>query len=358
VFVRDDNVTSAAATRLRSALRNAVPSEPTGFLSRAQHSSGLTRWPGTLPVPATLVTVSRRKFDGLTCVLCGTHPSSSTGEHTEPRWFMKAFPASDGPWVTYKGSRRVRKEDGTVRPPQSSALRITLPVCKVHCNAELDRRFEKGAKPVVRRLLGGDLALCAADSYTFALWVLKTWLLTAHPAAVASDPGWPTSDWDLSTIPEDIFGWTVDGRPPPAGLSVWMTRRTKSLRIEKRPGIRVPLPTVVADGTTVRFHSFARGIRFLEAGFLDVDLVYHPGWDVEHPLASEGRAVQLWPRDSADELDLGAVPLEDRDHVSWYGAPTVHFEDAAYAALPRAPLSAKTPLTFVPPPPGVVSAFA
>jgi hypothetical protein len=40
-------------------------------------------------------------------------------------------------------------------------------------------------------------------------------------------------------------------------------------------------------------------MEFLDAGFLDVELVYHPGWEIEHPLEVDGRAARLWPRDSS-----------------------------------------------------------
>jgi hypothetical protein len=206
-------------------------------------------------------------------------------------------------------------------------------------------------------LFDGDLNLSADETHAFAIWILKTWLLTAHPDAVVSDPGWPPSLWDLDSIPDDIYGWTVNRLPPPDGLSLWMTRRTASLRIEGRPGMRVPLPTIVADGKSTKFHSFTRGIRFLKAGFLDFDLVYHPGWAVEHPLATQGRATQLWPREADVALDLGALPFEDRDHVTWSEGPTLRFAPGAYAALTRPPLSVQTSLLFHPPPPGVQSVF-
>lgn len=92
--------------------------------------------------------------------------------------------------------------------------------------------------------------------------------------------------WDLNDIPDDIYEWTVTSQPPPAGLSVWIAKRAGD---DPSP-YRTPLPTIVADGQTTRFQAFSHGLDFLDAGFLDVDLVYHPGWQIEHPLVEEGGA--------------------------------------------------------------------
>ena len=117
---------------------------------------------------------------------------------------------------------------------------------------------------------------------------------------------------------------------------------------------RIYLPTIVADGNTTRFQSFAHGLDFLDAGLLDVHLVYHPGWAIDHPLERDGRAVKLWPRDLSDPLDLGAIPASTEGQVSWAEGPSLSFEDGTYVGLQRDPLSPELDLHFPPSPPGVL----
>ena len=287
-----------------------------------------------------------------TCVLCGKHPASRKGEHTQPQWYLQPFHAILGEYTTYEGGEPARKPDGTPRPSQVSFPRTKLPVCDVDCNPRLNRRFEEPAKPIVRGLWGGRLSLTPSEADDFALWVLKTWLLTAHPRVEVSDPGWKAAlkRWDLGALPKDIYGWTVTSQPPPDGLSVWAT---KTLGQDGSPTYRIPLPTIVADGRTTKFQVFAHGMDFLDAGFLDIELVYHPGWEIEHPLEADSRATRLWPRDLSAGLDIGALPPVSHREVSWYEGPCLHFEPGAFQSVARPPLSAATDPEFLLMPPGV-----
>lgn len=41
---------------------------------------------------------------------------------------------------------------------------------------------------------------------------------------------------------------------------------------------------------------------------LDVTVVWHPGWPIEHPLVAEGRAAVLWPNPGVIDFEaLGEV---------------------------------------------------
>lgn len=291
-----------------------------------------------------------------TCVLCNNAPASRQGEHVLPRWFLEAFPPQTGRFTTYTGAKRSRKPDGTIRPPQEVFSRVLLPVCagKHGCNGRLERNFERTAKPIVRRLWQGRLSLSESEAFDFAVWVLKTWLLTAHPARVISDPGWDEAlaKWDPDASPDDLYRWTVtDPHRPPDGLSVWLTKTDPETRAGETTN-RIPLPTVKADGGRTRFSVFACGMDFLDAGFLDLHLVYHPGWPIEHPLELAGRAARLWPRTSSAPLDLGTLPVVADGQVSWYEGPTVHFASGSFKGVARPPLSIETPLELFPMPPG------
>ena len=286
------------------------------------------------------------------CPLCRVNPVSSR-EHVLPRWYVdEAFHAYTGPFTTEQDGAPATKPDGSVRPPQDTFSRATLDICNggAGCNGTLERRFEARAKPIVRGIWQGRLSLNAAEATDFALWVLKTWLLMTHPETQISDPGWKDAvvPWDITLIPDDIYGWTVDGGLPPDGLTVWVARG------EIAADTRIYLPTIVADGNTTRFQSFAHGLDFLDAGLLDVHVVYHPGWAIDHPLERDGRAVKLWPRDLSDPLDLGAIPASTEGQVSWAEGPSLSFEDGTYVGLERDPLSPELDLHFPPSPPGVL----
>jgi hypothetical protein len=43
--------------------------------------------------------------------------------------------------------------------------------------------------------------------------------------------------------------------------------------------------SAIADGRTIQFRARCAGVLFL-----DVSLVYHPGWEIEHPLKAADRA--------------------------------------------------------------------
>lgn len=268
-----------------------------------------------------------KQFHGQTCALCRIRPSSPTGEHVWPTWLLALFPESEGPYTRYVNGWPETKRDGATARTQTSTERVKLPCC-TECNAILDDRFERVAKPIVRRLMitDGHLTLSAEEAFTLGLWLLKTWLLLAHPAARSSDPGRSPRRWNLAMVPDDIYGWTVTGEDPPSGLSVWAVREIQTDSGRHIPPRRLPLPTVVADGRTVSFQVFRCAIRFL-----DVTLVYHPGWEIAHPLETEGRAARLWPNDGAmvSFATLPAVAVRD---TVWIEGPTLTFAPGAFGA--------------------------
>jgi hypothetical protein len=101
------------------------------------------------------------------------------------------------------------------------------------------------------------------------------------------------------------------------------------------PTRHVPLPTVVADGRKIEFRVKRAGLRSL-----DVSLLYHPRWEIAHPLEVDGRALRLWPR----EVDSGVAdfaslqPVHPKDTV-WVEGPTIHFVPDAFWRGDLLPLS-------------------
>ena len=112
---------------------------------------------------------------------------------------------------------------------------------------------------------------------------------------------------------------------------------------------RIPLPTITADGRTTRFQEFTSRLDLLDAGVLEVELVYHPGWEIDHPLERDGRAARLWPRDGRRVVDIGALPVLESRELSWVRGPRLVFAPSTYRRQARDPLSAETSFSFFPP---------
>jgi hypothetical protein len=278
-------------------------------------------------------------FAGIDCVLCGQRPSLPRGDRTQSLW------APEDDFV------------GASLTTADPLVGTTIPVC-LRCSSTLAERFDHAARPAVDGLGRGELRLRPPPARAFVQWVLKTWLLTGHPAAQASDPRSSPARFDLSEAPQELYGWLVEEKPPPAGLSVWATRGAQAAT-NGSPRYRIPLPTVTADGRTTRFQELAFRLDLVDGGVLDIELVYHPGWEIEHPLERESRAMRLWPRDGRRVLDLGALPVLEAHELSWGRGPRLVFAPESYNGEQRAPLSAETSFSFFPPfPPGVTAVFA
>ena len=281
-----------------------------------------------------------RQFEGQLCVLCRVRPSSPTGEHIWPEWLLAMFPESKGPYTRWIDGEPERRRDGTTPRTHTSTERVKVPCCSI-CNGKLAKRFERSAMRIVRTVLESNgMALLSADeANTLGMWLLKTWLLLAHPRARSSMPGVSPRRWDLSQIPDDLYSWMITGAEPPHGLSVWAAREEASLPAPNQPRF-LPLPTVIVDGQSTRFYVFRCSITFF-----DVTITYHPSWDIDHPLEREGRAVRLWPAQGS-AVDLGVLPsVATRDTV-WVDGPTLQFVPGYYGTAVLPPIDENQDLLF------------
>lgn len=280
-----------------------------------------------------------RQFEGKLCTLCSARPSSPTGEHVWTAWLLSQFSEREGPYTRYINGEPERNRNGAIRT-QTSAERVKLPCC-MPCNAILDRRFEQPSRTIVRRVFetDGAVVLDGREARTLGTWLLKTWLLLAHPAARSSMPGPSPRRWDLNHVPDDLYAWMITGAQPPMGLSLWIAREDRNLPQPVEPR-RLPIPTVVADGRTIGFQVFRCSLRWL-----DVTLAYHPGWQITQPLEAEDRALRLWPPREAP-IDLGSLPpVPSRDTV-WMEGPTLEFAPGCYAGVALPAISEETDLLF------------
>jgi hypothetical protein len=96
----------------------------------------------------------------------------------------------------------------------------------------------------------------------------------------------------------------------------------------------IPLPTVIADRRTIQFTAKRAGVLFL-----DVSLVYHPGWEIEHPLEAAGRALRLWPRAADAEAGFASLPPVHSKDMGWLKGPTLYFLPGALGSADLPPLS-------------------
>jgi hypothetical protein len=96
------------------------------------------------------------------------------------------------------------------------------------------------------------------------LWLLKICLLLAHLAIrQESKPGSTAPHhWNLTAIPDDLYGWMANDQPPSAGLSVWVSR-VHDPAPDDPPSQWIALPTIVANGRTIQFQVNQCDIRFL-----------------------------------------------------------------------------------------------
>ena len=272
------------------------------------------------------------QFNNVQCALCASSQSTRSGEHVWPRWLLlDLFPSREGPFTWHKNDLPILKRDGTPRTHESAGT-VKVPACRA-CNGTLNSRFEEASKEAVRSLLRtrGDMTLDGRQATVVGLWFLKTWLLHVHPAAVDSEPGLDRST--LRPVPDDMYGWMIDGSAPPHGLSAWAWRAAD----DDPPGTEtrhIPLPTVTADGVTVDFQTV-----HLTVSGLAVSVAYHPGWSIDHPLETEGRAIRMWPRDPHEPADFTSLPFVGPHDTRWLRGPHLTFSPETYDPSSLPPLS-------------------
>ncbi len=265
----------------------------------------------------------RPSFLGRTCALCRSRPSTRKGEHVVPGWWRQAMTKQyPGPFTSEQGGVPKLRRDGSVWE-SDGVITYQLPCCEA-CNQKLNSRFENRAKRIIQPHLAGG-AVDAAHAEFAGLWWLKTAMLFAHPETMSSD-GRTIGDW--WGAPESIFDWVVTGERPPSFLSMWITTGPKK---EKRPQFGPLFPYRLGQTFDYTFDGEQRSTRLAKFGINDISiqLMYHPGFELEHPMGSELPVLRVWPRQD----DLGPIPVLEQCLVpfwatAWGGA--VRFGNESY----------------------------
>lgn len=259
-----------------------------------------------------------------------------------PRWLLALWEADGkGPYTLHKGGDPLRRRDGQplTRP---NLTRVKLPVCNPEdgsgCNALLHRRYEERYQSLVERAFALD-RLTAVERDGLGRWLLKTWLLSAHPQVWHEVDGHPQADlrpepW--TGAPDDLFSWLV-AEPevdPPMGFSVWVTRESSTVTVPMSERRHIPLPSFrVGSGPEVVFRS-----KTTTVFDLTVALVHHPGWRIDHPAETEGKAARLWPPEGTD-LDLSAMPIVPKNETQFAGHPRLGLAEGSDPERDLPPLS-------------------
>jgi len=251
------------------------------------------------------------------CALCESAPSTPEGEHVLPRHLTrKLFRPSRGPYTTTSAS------GSTTTDPKFDAVKLA---CCQLCNDRLNQRFEdRKAQPAMRLLSEDEPVLDAGQTTLAALWFLKTWPLLAHPRTEyqAATPA-PTARWD--GVASSVWSWAVRDEDPPLGLSAWAFRHRQDGDGDEPPpsAPRLELPHVVADGVAMPFY-----VIDLTLELVNVSVVWHPGWQIEHLAAAAGEVLQLSPLPVGTTIDR----LPDLDHrpIRWATGPVLRFLPGTY----------------------------
>ena len=277
------------------------------------------------------------RFPGETCVLCPNF-SEGVGEHSWPSWFIEEF-RGQGPFNSAKGTVPYTKRDG-VTPVTSTALpSVHVPMC-TRCNRHLGTTMEEPAKDVIRRVLPWSAGhvwptVTADEAAALARWFLKIGLLSAHPKGVHdnphvhADPSFPRFD----QVEPEWMDWMRTGDTPPDAFSVYVTRRSvTSEQPWEGEKLRVIIPDVHVGNRSLHYMSRSFGIRAL-----DVNIVWHPGWPIRHPLVEDGRATALWPNPST--VDFGSLPEVHPDKFRFYpGIGPMQFSGEQFERVSQTPL--------------------
>lgn len=248
------------------------------------------------------------------CAICGVRPSTKTGEHVLPKNLLRdLFPAAKGPYTTTTPT-------GITTQLHFDAIKLA---CCERCNSRLNQRFEdRRALPARRPLVEDEPTLNPLESRTAALWFLKTWLLLAHPRAEYRHATPVPASW--SGVPESVWSWAVQDRDPPPGLSVWAFRhQPEGADDRSQPVPLLHLPHVVADEVDQQFR-----VIDLTLQEVNVAVVWHPGWPIDHPATNAGRVRQLWPLEAGAKIDR--LPVLAQRPVRWMTHSVLHFRPGTY----------------------------
>jgi hypothetical protein len=243
------------------------------------------------------------------CPLCRIAPAD-TREHVWSQWYLRHLDAIGPPATGWSvNGMPVLNRDG-VQFRNQHRQRVLIPAC-ASCNSELDKRFEKPAQDVVRRLVGARWSGSEGreEWRAVGMWLTKVLLLLGSPNARHEQERIDEVAVRFDSSEPD-YTWMIDGSPPPADLSLWVFNGTFD-DATTRYKVPVPRSVVGADGNRTVFRFMMLGTEGLCA-----TLLAHPGWPVRHPLVEEGQAWELL-HDPPESGELSCLSRLGCKTVAW-----------------------------------------
>lgn len=246
-----------------------------------------------------LVPQRKKRMEDATCIFCES-PSTKSGEHVWPSWFLRMF-SDEGPFHLEINGNPDLKRDGDLRTT-SSLEGTRVPMCQPH-NAALNRRFEEPAKEIIRSAKPRNAdsrwqTLSADDVRAMAEWVIKVGLLSKHPAATFDNPSMDEQVERWAAANSDLYEWMVTGAPVPDQLTAFAS--FQSHLVDPDPVGILHVPRMVTEAGVTRISQHV-AFSVLDLSF---DLIYHPARRIEYPHVP-ARAIEVSPaRASGHDLQM------------------------------------------------------
>lgn len=236
----------------------------------------------------------------------------------------------NGPYTLNVNEERDKKKGGAPFPESDTPFHLQLPCC-LKCNKILNDRFELETTgfrlPVVSAFNG--MSLTSEEVRSASLWLLKTCLLMTHPDD-KSGRNIQRIAWDQTD--QKLYEWMISDTDPPSDLGLFVHHFAPKSSGAAAATIMLP----VMETADERVSCQGASIRLLEWGFT---LVYHPGWNFNHPSQGDLSVVQIWPPSGA--LDLSKIS-QRRDWPLTFCYTDNTFDSTLISASNRPELSTKT----------------
>jgi len=240
-----------------------------------------------------------RSVNGKPCIFCGA-PGSSTGEHVTPKWLNKKMRNDwGGPFPAHRNGVPHLDRDGEVWT-SDSPLTYMAPCCENH-NEVLNMRFERH-QPQVGAFLNGE----TYDHIAVGKWWLKTLLLFVHHDTIETSSTAEMIQYGPLSQTEDLYSWMVTGEDPPAGLHIFCALAMDPAAAEPD---RTLVDSILLREWSYKGMTYTPAIRHVGLANVQFQLIYAPGYVIEHPASAAHR---IWPPNPGRFTNRGTLSADEQ----------------------------------------------